>query len=292
MITEGYIARHYQGQPAGRGPALIDIAQDHLLHHLAKSGLMDLGLVLKGGTAIRKLRAGNAGRFSTDLDFAGLTDDFAELLLEEIHGAVVGQFRFSVEPLNGNLRATLRIDSEFGSPDIPARLDLGRRAIWLPAEKLPPIALPIHRRYEFTMPPIATPRIEEVIGEKLARYRRTRLARDLYDLAWFAGRPFDEELVRRITVLKVWVDVNEDGLGTAPFVPGDVLSPRRAEDFDPEAIGYLTTPVDLDRWIRSVGSRYGFLEHLDDFEIQVSTCSKADRWAVQQAIGNLGSSTR
>ncbi|MDO9108949.1 MAG: nucleotidyl transferase AbiEii/AbiGii toxin family protein, partial [Coriobacteriia bacterium] len=74
MITEGYLVRHYQGRRGGRGPAIIDIAQDHLIFHLAKEGIFDLGVSLKGGTAIRKFRAGNAGRFSTDLDFAGMDD--------------------------------------------------------------------------------------------------------------------------------------------------------------------------------------------------------------------------
>ena len=74
MITEGYLVRHCQGRRGGRGPALIDIAQDHLLFRLADQGLFDLGIALKGGTAVRKLWAGNAGRFSTDLDFAGFDD--------------------------------------------------------------------------------------------------------------------------------------------------------------------------------------------------------------------------
>ncbi len=43
MITEGYLVRHYQGRSGGRGPALIDIAQDHLLFHLSARGLFDLG---------------------------------------------------------------------------------------------------------------------------------------------------------------------------------------------------------------------------------------------------------
>jgi hypothetical protein len=42
VITEGYLVRHYQGQRGGRGPAPIDIAQDHLLFHLADQGLFDL----------------------------------------------------------------------------------------------------------------------------------------------------------------------------------------------------------------------------------------------------------
>jgi predicted nucleotidyltransferase component of viral defense system len=84
VITEGHLARHYQGRSGGRGPALIDIAQDHLLYRLAERGLFGLGIALKGGTAIRKLWAGNAGRFSTDLDFAGLDDAAADLLLEAV----------------------------------------------------------------------------------------------------------------------------------------------------------------------------------------------------------------
>ena len=90
MITEGYLVRHYQGKRGGRGPALIDIAQDHLLFHLMQRGLFDLGIALKGGTAIRKLWAGSAGRFSTDLDFAGVDDTTADLLLEAVDGARVG----------------------------------------------------------------------------------------------------------------------------------------------------------------------------------------------------------
>lgn len=30
-ITEGHLARHYQGRGGSRGPALLDIAQDHAL---------------------------------------------------------------------------------------------------------------------------------------------------------------------------------------------------------------------------------------------------------------------
>lgn len=37
-ITEGHLARHYQGRKGGRGPALLDIAQDHALAHLHNAG--------------------------------------------------------------------------------------------------------------------------------------------------------------------------------------------------------------------------------------------------------------
>jgi len=74
-ITDGHLARHYQGVKGGRDAALLDIAQDHALHLLHQAGLFDAGLVFKGGTAVRTFRAGNPDRFSTDLDFAAPESD-------------------------------------------------------------------------------------------------------------------------------------------------------------------------------------------------------------------------
>ena len=288
MITEGYLVRHYQGRRGGRGPAIIDIAQDHLLHYLANEGIFDLGVSLKGGTAIRKFRAGNAGRFSTDLDFAGMDDAAADLLVEVVDGATVGPFEFTLEALDGTRRMRLAIVSPFGETEVPARLDLGRRALWLPPEMLPALPLPIHARYDFELPAIPIARVEEVIAEKLARYRRGSLARDLYDLAWLASRPFDETLVRRVTALKIWSDVVDDGLGDRPWDPDEILRPRAEAEFIPEAIGYLTTPVDIAGWVRVVRKRFWFLCDLDEVETRLLHCSLADEWDVRQMIEALG----
>lgn len=62
----------YAERALGRSAALVDIAQDLLLGHLVDAGIFE-HLVFKGGTALRKTYAGNAGRFSTDLDFSLLT---------------------------------------------------------------------------------------------------------------------------------------------------------------------------------------------------------------------------
>lgn len=288
MITEGYLVRHYQGRRGGRGPAIIDIAQDHLLFHLANEGIFGLGVSLKGGTAIRKFRAGNAGRFSTDLDFAGMDDAAADLLIEVVDGATVGPFEFTLEPLDGTRRMRLAIASPFGESEVPARLDLGRRELWLPPEMLPALPSPIHARYDFQLPAIPTARVEEVIAEKLARYRRGSLARDLYDLAWLASRPFDETLVRRVTALKIWSDVVDDGLGDRPWDPDEILRPRAEAEFIPEAIGYLTTPVDIAGWVRVVRERFGFLRDFDEVETRLLGCSLADEWDVRQMIEALG----
>jgi hypothetical protein len=70
-ITLGHVARHTPpGAGAqGRDAAISDIAQDLLLRHLNVTSIL-APLAFKGGTALRKLYAGNAGRFSLDLDFA------------------------------------------------------------------------------------------------------------------------------------------------------------------------------------------------------------------------------
>lgn len=293
MITEGYLVRHYQGRRGGRGPAVIDIAQDHLLHLLAREGFFDLGtgIAIKGGTALRKFFMGNAGRFSTDLDFAGMDDTSAALMVQLIDGARVGQFNFRLEELDGTQRMRLVIVSPFGDTGVPARLDLGRRALWLSAQPMPVLRLPIHRRYGFDLPALPAARLEETMAEKLARYRRRGLARDLYDLAWAASRPFDEALVRRLVVLKVWTDVIDDGLGDKPFDPEEILRGRSADEFKPEAIGYLTARVDVAQWIQAVRVRFVFLRDMDQEEQRWARCSRGDEWEVRRAIAALGQSS-
>lgn len=66
----GHIARHTPRNAGaqGREAAVVDVAQDLLLRELQENGTL-ASVVIKGGTAIRKLYAGNEGRFSLDLDF-------------------------------------------------------------------------------------------------------------------------------------------------------------------------------------------------------------------------------
>jgi predicted nucleotidyltransferase component of viral defense system len=288
MITEGYLVRHFQGRRGGRGPAIIDIAQDHVLHLLEREGVFDLGIALKGGTALRKFWAGNSGRFSTDLDFAGFDEAAADLLIGVLDGARVGQFTFGVGEIDGTQRMTLAIFSPFGETEVPARLDLGRRRLWLSPASMQMMPLPIHSRYEFPLPVVPAARLEETIAEKLARYRRGSLARDLYDLAWVASRAFDEDLVRKLVVLKVWTDVIDDGLGERPFDPEEILRERSAAEFKPEAIGYLATPVDVPGWIVAVRQRFTFLRDLTEEERRWACCSRGDEWEVRQSIAALG----
>lgn len=97
MITEGYLARHSQGRRGGRDVALLDVAQDYALKLLFDAGLFELGLTFKGGTALRKYRAGSTGRFSTDLDYAVEDPDLGEMVMETLDEAEPYDVAFSVE---------------------------------------------------------------------------------------------------------------------------------------------------------------------------------------------------
>lgn len=129
-ITEGHLTRHYQGRKGGRGPALLDIAQDHALSHLHDSGLFTRGLVFKGGTSLRKFRAGTAGRFSTDMDFYAPDDEVTIDLMDALASADVDGFLFRIASLDGDgRRATLQVDTPFGQPDVGARVEVSQRPL-------------------------------------------------------------------------------------------------------------------------------------------------------------------
>ncbi|MDZ7733750.1 MAG: nucleotidyl transferase AbiEii/AbiGii toxin family protein [Acidimicrobiia bacterium] len=113
MITEGFLARHHMGRRGMAGPALLDVAQDYALHHLKQEGAFEAGLVLKGGTALRKYRSGNAGRFSTDLDFAAPDAEVGELAIELLDGANLDGVRFAIIDRDG-LRGRLEGSSRLG----------------------------------------------------------------------------------------------------------------------------------------------------------------------------------
>jgi predicted nucleotidyltransferase component of viral defense system len=103
-ITEGHLVRHYQGIKGGRDAALLDIAQDYALHLLHNTGLFDHGLIFTGGTALRKFRAGNAGRFSTDLDFAAPDEKLALSALQALDDVEIDGFAFAIENLGDDGR--------------------------------------------------------------------------------------------------------------------------------------------------------------------------------------------
>lgn len=290
-LTRALVGLHGAGRADTYDAALLDVAQDHLLWLLAELGHFDdAALVFKGGTSLRKCRLGGAGRFSTDLDFAAPSDDTVLAVCESIDGAGVAGFRYRLASTRGDGRHwDLAVEHEdLGRPNIGASVEFARRPLALPPERISFVALPVHRGYEIPLPTVPVVNESEACAEKLARYRRVALGRDVYDLAQLAGRPIDEPLVRRLWVLKVWQDVNDDGRGEHPLTPDQILRPRSAQDFAPESIGKLTQPVDLEGWERRVRGRFGFLARLDEDELRWATCDPRLRRGVDAAVAAGG----
>lgn len=297
-LTRGYVQRHI---PPGSGLnldiAILDIAQDLLLTHFEVAGVFDGLVVFKGGTALRKLFAGSQGRFSTDLDLAmvqsgGDRAALAELVAEQAR-TTLGPFRF--EPTCNRGRWQIRVHSSFGDPHIAIKLDVGPPC-WIEPERRGFIETPTQRRYGFEMPPLPCARLEEILAEKIARLARRATARDASDLVWAATTSphsrFSGPTVRKLAVLKIWVD--NHGLGPdwtpavapTPFDAERWLSPRG--DWDDEQIGLLATPPPRIEELEAALSRlYGWLADLTDMEARLARADASDRAEVIRAVQNL-----
>ncbi len=289
-LTRALVARHAAGRSDAYDAALLDVAQDHLLFLLAEAvNFGDGRLVFKGGTSLRKCRLGNAGRFSTDLDFTAPDEDVVVEICGLIDGARVGGFEFGIVSTRGDGRHWgLKVShAELGEPRIAASVEFARRPLALPPEPLPFVPLPIHKAYGFPLPTLPVVAEAEACAEKLARYRRVAFARDLYDLNHFAARSFNEPLVRRLWVLKVWADVIDDRRGSRPLRPEDILTLRSEQDFEPDSIGILTRPVDIPDWEARVRRRFAFLADLDTDEERWASCNERHRSEVQTALSAL-----
>jgi len=297
-LTAGYVARHVPpGSRLGRDIAVLDIAQDFLLAHLHEAGFFPDLVVFKGGTALRKFFAGSEGRFSTDLDLAAVELDVNR---QELAGVIaeqatvtLGPFRF--EARESRSRWHIRVMSEFGSPSVSMKLDVGPPC-WLRPEERPFVETKTQARYGFPLPHIPVMHLEEILAEKVARLTRSAIARDAFDLVWARSNSphsrFSSDLVRRLAMLKVWVD--NHGLGGAwrpalsprPFNADAWLAPR--DPWDDEQIGLLAHPppslADLQRDLTTL---YGWLRELTEEEVRWGAANRSSKGEVIAAIRAL-----
>lgn len=300
-LTEGYVARHRPPESkVGKDVVLLDLALDFLLAHLHEQGVMGDLVTFKGGTALRKLFAGPEGRFSTDLDLAAVEpgvdrSELAELIAGHCDVAL-GPFQFAPAATRG--RWHIGVSSAFGDPGINIKLDVGPPC-WLAPETRSFVEHPTHARYGFDLPPLACMRLEEVLAEKVARLCRIAAARDAWDLVWAAGTSphsrFSSGLVRRVSVLKVWVDNNglrpawSRALAPRPFDPERWLS--RDKEWDDEQIGLLTRPppslVELEADLVRL---YGWLGALSEEDKRWARADPRDRGEVIRELQGLENS--
>lgn len=292
-LTTALVLQHALNRKDSYDVGLLDVAQDHALHILELGGFFaGNDVVFKGGTSLRKCRLGKKGRFSTDIDLAVPDDGVVVEIVTALDQQTIGGFRFSVRDADANDGRKWFLDVEhpdLGSVTTMSVLEFARRRPACPPERLLPVRLPIHAQYDFALGALPVMAAVEACAEKLARYRRhPPLARDLYDLNWFADLPLDKKLLRRLWVLKVYSDVVEDRRGEKPLLVDEFLKKRDVSDFDAGAIGVLTQPTDVPGWEAKVRERFAFLAALDEDEKRFATCNARELSEVQALLETGG----
>lgn len=305
-IQAGHIARHAPlgASAQGREAAVVDVAQDLLLAYLSDVGILD-AFAIKGGTALRKLYAGNEGRFSLDLDFAGAGLDFDQgqavsSFIKAVERLELGPFRYGVSERRG--RWSITFESPFvRKQSLATKLDFAPPT-WLSPVEREWVPMKIHEQYGAPLPAIQTVRLEENIAEKIARLNRTTTARDMYDLAWLMRNPeiahgLDRDLIRRLAVLKIWVDAN--GLRSTfaewkpahagfAFLPEKWLRARSEGEFDLEDIGALAVPTpSVEELSETVAREYAFLADLTSEERVLAESGERDRSLALRCLMDL-----
>ena len=229
--------------------------------------------IFKGGTCLRKIVFGSAGRFSEDLDFtvdsAGPEDDVLEQVVETFNREHYG-ITFSFEDYYKT-----EDDLSFGG-DVRYRHpwnDAGRfhqqaslrERPTLPARPLPMKEQGYFKQVEFELFDVRSLEPIEMIAEKVrAAYQRAKV-RDLYDLHRFAATPFDGELLRRLVVLKLW-QVRD------PFDPDAFFERLHGSRYDWDDLQRLLRssdriePADI---LAAVEDRFRVLRGLSDLERQL-----------------------
>ena len=189
-----------------------------LLARIASSPLRAV-LAFKGGTALRKLVFGEAGRFSEDLDFACLDED-AERVYLELDALLTGEappdevtvrnLRFEIAG-PGTLQARYAFASTIGEGEFDLDVTTTRRPLLLPASPKPLIPQVYFNGLGLDLPDVLTVHPVEMAAEKLvALHRRfeNRNPKDAWDLwKWFAlSDPQAATLVAHLWPARLWLD--------------------------------------------------------------------------------------
>lgn len=232
-------------------------------------------LLFKGGTALRTCVFGSTGRFSRDIDLDATQENGFEAVIEQaiasnnpFHGVSfsIPRFRYSED---GNFSGTIEYQHENGKGRFELQISYRMTPI-LESRDLVLQEQPYFSHVEFDAPLLHGLDAYEMIGEKIMACNRRRggSAKDVYDLFLWARRPFSQDLVRRVTVLKAWTDQRSrptfqsdeflNSITVKNFRWEDIrgLVPRKLEA-NPEAI------------CEAVRSRFAFLADCTEAEVRL-----------------------
>lgn len=271
MLTQAQVQRY--AVESGLRDIMIaekEVVLTFLLQLFSERGLLDR-LAFKGGTCLRKMHLGGQGRFSTDLDFTGLEDhDHEDVVLQMMEA-----FQ---EPFHG-IQFEIPEDAYYETDDglswgvnpvythewnqsgvSEVKLQISRRETpTLATEVLSQVEQSYFRFLSFAPANIRCLALPEILAEKIrACYQRNK-ARDIYDLGMFATRPLDQNLIRRLVVLKLWQARDS-------FVPERLLEKfEDGREFDWDDLRQLlrrTLEIDKDRITTACIQGFRFLAHL------------------------------
>ena len=191
-----------------------EVVLTYVLQLLTDQGLLSK-LAFKGGTCIRKMFIGAQGRFSTDLDFTSLTDEAPDDLILELmrifeqsyHGlkfdipdrawyTTSGGLSWAVNPVYRH---------EWNDGESQFEFQVSNREMpTLKTDAVSQLDQSYFKHLPFTPVKVACLSFPEILAEKIrACYQRDK-ARDVFDLGLFAKTPMNQNLLRRLVVLKLW----------------------------------------------------------------------------------------
>lgn len=237
----------------------------YCLNALAEAGTLQR-LIFKGGTYLRLMVTGDAGRLSEDLDFTNrsLPDDPCAILEGAFATAHHG-VQFSVrEPYTTARRNwACRIGYAHAWDEGEFRFEVSyREAAFLPPRSGEPVAQPYFAALPFRPPSIPSLRLEEAAAEKLRAIQQRATERDLYDASRYGRKGFDANLVRLLAVAKLWND-------REPFDAERILrtlAQGRREWPDLERLIGRARRKDWNREAAAAARRFAFIRQLTPFE--------------------------
>lgn len=277
MVPPQLVRRYARNQQVG-----LDVADQEIVLHYALTLLNEAGLVgrlpdgdygpllLKGGTALRKCWFGSRGRFSQDIDLDAPSRNGFEAAVESAfvdrtpyHGIA---FSFAKTRWSEDKAENFSGTVAYVHDNFEGRFELQisyRLQPVLEARELPLLDQEYLSRVEVSVPVLYGLDPYEMIGEKIMACNRRQggSAKDVYDLYLWAGRAFDDNLVRRVAVLKAWADRRpRPQFEPAAFL--EILIPERFRWEDLDGLVPRKQHQDRERICTQVRERLSFLASL------------------------------
>ncbi len=283
MVPLAVVRQYAAGQQIAAEVADQEIVLHYALTLLNQAGLIGRKtpagepgpLLFKGGTALRKCVFGSTGRFSQDVDLDATRENGFEAVIEQAIASnnpfydisfSIPAFRYSQD---GNFSGTIDYRHDHGEGRFELQISYRMTPI-LDARDLALQPQPYFPRVEFDPPLLHGLDAYEMIGEKIMACNRRRggSAKDVYDLFLWSQRPFSEDLVRRVAVLKAWTDRRRHPL----FQPEEFLDSITVKNFRWEDIGGLVPrklEADSNAICETVRTRFNVLAKCSEAEIEV-----------------------